>query len=390
MKKGRHPKMTVILLSIALSITLSLAPPAAIAADYPELMPVIHDGDLYGYALTATGEIAIKPRFATALDFHEGLARVSSNTKFGFIDTAGKIALDFIYDHAFSFHEGLAQVRIGKSWGYIDKTGGFVVTPRYEDCSEFRDGIAQVKLGGKWGIIDTAGEYLITPRFSSPPDFTEGLARIIAGGKVGYIDKTGEIVISPRFDYARPFREGAAAVQIGGRWFLIDRTGQPLTGQFDDLDSPSGGLACFKSGDYYGFVDMAGSVVIPPLYEKAWSFRQNLAQVVIDGKSGFIDKTGTLVIPARFDALWDIGGFVDGLAEAAIDGKWGCIGLDGQWIIPPNPPVRAFCGNTIPRAALSSTTNPITTFPAKNSPIPSKTPQCPTAPQTTKDSTTKT
>jgi hypothetical protein len=55
-----------------------------------------------------------------AKDFHEGLAAVSRNGKWGFVDKNGKVVVDFQFDDAGDFHEGLARVRNKDNRHYTD------------------------------------------------------------------------------------------------------------------------------------------------------------------------------------------------------------------------------------------------------------------------------
>jgi hypothetical protein len=59
--------------------------------------------------------------------FVEGLARVSINGKWGFIDTTGKEIISAQYDEAISFEDGYARVKFMGQWGVIDKKGNTVV-----------------------------------------------------------------------------------------------------------------------------------------------------------------------------------------------------------------------------------------------------------------------
>ena len=55
--------------------------------------------------------------------FCEGVAAVSLDRKWGYIDETGQLALPLIYDRAYSFDNGLAWVKIGNRCGYIDHEG---------------------------------------------------------------------------------------------------------------------------------------------------------------------------------------------------------------------------------------------------------------------------
>lgn len=49
------------------------------------------------------------------------------------------------------FSEGLAVISLNGKYGYIDKTG-MIVKPQFDSVKEFENGFASVRLG-KWGVI---------------------------------------------------------------------------------------------------------------------------------------------------------------------------------------------------------------------------------------------
>ena len=148
------------------------------------------------------------------------------------------------------------------------------------------------------------------------------------------------------YEMAGTFSNGVAAVKQNGLWFLIDGEGNKISDAFDQIvlkndrshisgkyflaSQNSGtytifetklkaqvsfdaeavdvltddGLIAFCRGGKWGFVDLAGTVVIEPCYAQARSFSSGLAAVYTD-QWGFIDPTGTMVIEPQFtDALY--------------------------------------------------------------------------------------
>lgn len=61
--------------------------------------------------------------------FSEGLARVSADGKWGFIDTEGQMVVPCVYDFAWDFHDGLARVRSNGKYCVVNKKGECVVQP---------------------------------------------------------------------------------------------------------------------------------------------------------------------------------------------------------------------------------------------------------------------
>ena len=90
--------------------------------------------------------------------YHEGLAIVKLNNKYGFIDKTGKEVIPIKYDNAWSFSEGLASVKLNNKYGFIDKTGKEVIPIKYDDAWGFSEGLAFVELNGKLFYINKRGE----------------------------------------------------------------------------------------------------------------------------------------------------------------------------------------------------------------------------------------
>ena len=71
----------------------------------------------------------------------------------------GVVAIPAKYDYAEDFSEGLAKVTLNGKWGYIDKSGNEVIPIKYDDAYSFENGKAEVLLKGKYGTIDKQGNF---------------------------------------------------------------------------------------------------------------------------------------------------------------------------------------------------------------------------------------
>ena len=117
----------------------------------------------------------IPARFLEDWNFSDGLALVKlqhfeTETKYAFINPAGKISIPLIRSRGLQIHA---------------------------EPPKFCDGLAPAEKDGKVGFIDVTGEFLISPRYSEAKNFAEGLAPVGVGRKLGYIDKTGKFVWPP-------------------------------------------------------------------------------------------------------------------------------------------------------------------------------------------------
>jgi hypothetical protein len=326
------------------------------------LFPVMDRGR--GGFIDRKGKLVIPLCFETVGDFSEGLARFERDGKWGFLDTTGAVAIQPSFPWAEDFHEDLAWVQaVGETlasngrWGFIDRTGKVVIAPEYSESrgvaeSEkgFSDGLAMVQKDeweGRTAYIDKSGAMVITPRFFYASPFKGGMAAVTeseSGERSwGYIDKTGMWAIPPEFDWATSFGEGLAAVNrkqncgyinLKGTFVLRPRVppGEQdcatVWGGFAD------GLARWRLGNKFGFVDHTGKFVIEPQFDLTGEFSEGLAAVQIAGKWGYIDTVGKVVIAPR--ALSAAEAFHNGLAYVVTtDGRHGYIEKTGKYVWKP-------------------------------------------------------
>lgn len=254
------------------------------------------------------------------------------------------------------FSEGLAKVcAFGSGWCfYVDKTGKILKPQNGERyLGDFSEGLAAVAVNGKWGFIDKTGKLVIAPQFQRTYFFSEGLARVTVnqgtGWSGGFIDKTGKVVIGPQLPWfwaANKFSEGLAQIGMeGGRGF-VDKAGtMVIPPQFKEAQDFSEGLAAVKVNGKWGFIDKTGTMVIEPRFDDVASyyddatseellrgFRGGLAGVEVNDKWGYIDKTGTMVISPQFDGTQS---FCEDLAGVVVTDKWGYIDKSGKMVVLP-------------------------------------------------------
>ncbi|WP_248925916.1 WG repeat-containing protein [Paenibacillus hamazuiensis] len=261
----------------------------------------------WGY-FDQTGKKAIRPKFALAYPFSEGLAYAVSKdlSQAGYIDRTGKfvITLDLSARlYAGDFKEGLAAVRKDGKWGFIDRQGNFVIAPKYEIVFPFSEGLARFAINNKVGFINRSGEEVIEPKYTSASEFLNGMAHV-EGDERGFINTKGELVID------------------------FEQLGLSVAGGFFGEYAP-----VFKNGKA-GYINKQGEFAIPPIYYGAGNFREGLAAVTFDGKSyGYIDKSAQMVITPQYDFAAP---FRNGQALVKVNGKWGFINPKGETIVSPS------------------------------------------------------
>ena len=317
------------------------------------LPPTISDEPVerYGFStdektvgfINKEGEVVIKPRYALAGDFSQGLSAVGVKTeegkiRWGYINHKGEFVVQPKYLMASDFSEErlagvLKDEGTQSSLVFIDRRGKEVINlgADYTMAQHFSEGLAAVqkKSTGKWGFINKKGKLVIDAKFNLVFFFSEGLAlaEIAKDDKIlaGYIDRSGNFALSPQFIAGIPFAENRAMVASNNlnEFQIIDRQGQVIKenlaiGCHVEKGFSEGLLSTylrigqgFFSGYLCGYIDREGKVVIPPQFDDAYPFSEGLANVQIGGKWGYINKQGEMVIEPKFD---EPSSFKNGLA----------------------------------------------------------------------------
>jgi len=98
------------------------------------------------------------------------------------------------YDYQGPYCDGLARVKTNQKWGFVDTTGNVVVPPKYNQVENFVDGLAKVRTGQRWGLVDKTGAVIIKPTFEWIYDFNDGIAKVKIDGEEYYMDRNGQRV----------------------------------------------------------------------------------------------------------------------------------------------------------------------------------------------------
>lgn len=132
-----------------------------------------------GYVLIHQDLITTLPLpYREVWEFTDGMAKVSAQEKFGFINTDGHLTIPLEYDDAWSFSEGLASVQKDNTYGYINVKNQLIIPHQYQQASPFHEGLAKVQLNDKWGFINKAGKTIIPCEYTDATSFSNGRAKV--------------------------------------------------------------------------------------------------------------------------------------------------------------------------------------------------------------------
>lgn len=123
-------------------------------------------------------------------------------------------------------------------------------------------------------------------------------------------------------------------INKGGKWGFTDRNGKIVVEPiYDEVYSYKDDLCCVEKNELFGFINRDGEEVVPIIYELALSFSEGLACVYKGGLCGYINDKNDMVVDFKFDAGTS---FEEGSCRVKRDGKWGELKLEDvthvRWI----------------------------------------------------------
>ena len=92
--------------------------------------------------------------------------------------------------------------------------------------------------------------------------------------------------------------------------------------------------ALVKVGDYYGVINKKGEFTVQPMYDDMWFPRNGRASFEQNGKWGYLDPAnGEIIVPATYDYVayyyYD-----DGYTVVENGGYYGVLDMDGKMVVP--------------------------------------------------------
>lgn len=270
--------------------------------------------------------------------FHNHLAIICDNDKYGYINENGEIVIPLKFDYANNFCGGLALVKVN--------------CKQMPFCGKYTSGktfINTMKSGGQCGVINTRGEYVVKPQYDYLSSFNRGIAvfeiegklkKITHGdvwwygyrdGKHGAINTRGEVVIQPVFDGLTQLENGVfiAKDHNSKKWGLLSNN-TDIVGSYDVIRVLNNGLYKVNIGLNYKVVLNAFDEPVFDDYE--------------EGRWGLLSVTGKQLTPLKYThisnfhngrALVNVNSQYDQLSGwSCIGGLWGYIDEKGEEVMP--------------------------------------------------------
>lgn len=185
-----------------------------------EILDKNYKGPAVSGFLNKSGELELYGYYEKVFNFSDGLACVVKNGKYGYITRNGEWAIKPAYAMAGSFSNGLAPALDEKTrkWGFVNKKGDWAIEPQFSKAKDFSDGLAAVWIDFKWGYIDVYGNYAIQPQYRIAESFSNGYAYIGKENSYYFIDSQGKQAFSEniysKLCFTKSFENGAALMAV--------------------------------------------------------------------------------------------------------------------------------------------------------------------------------
>ena len=154
----------------------------------------------------------------------------------GYMDVRGKMISPCIWEDGWDFHDGLAKVKQNGRYGMINQLGELVIPCEWKAMGFCSESLIAVKNDeGKCGFMNRWTKNIdIDFQWKEASMFSEGLAAVqsFENDRLGYINKQGEVVIPFVWKKARDFQNGLALVTRSkkflwwDKWVYINKKGE--------------------------------------------------------------------------------------------------------------------------------------------------------------------
>jgi len=266
--------------------------------------------------------------------FHEGLAIVMDNGKFGAISPSGERVIDCKYDVISDFHHGRAIFSINEKYGLIDRNDHIILQAKYDDIQSVFDTLFLFMENSLYGIMDSKGEVILAPIYGDVNVLKDNKVKVFMDNKTGIINSSLVEFVGVEFDDIIAFN-GGYIIKKNGKYGVMDALGKTvLSLQFDLISDNSSPNLSVQLGHKFSFLRIRDWKFVTPWTEtyKGWTeisgFNGSTYLVKKKGQHYWSDTTGKIMKPLKVKRLNYVGKVITG--NNAEDSKLGIMDRDGN------------------------------------------------------------
>ena len=246
---------------------------------------------------------------------------------FGYVNKNGKLVIDYQFINARDFHDGVAKVSSdGKRWSLINKKGR-TISETYEYIGDFEDGAALVRNLGNYGFIDKTGKFL-GEWYTKAERYGKGLYKVEKYESFALV--RGGMLVTKWFDQIERYSDLYILAKKEGKYAFLNNDGAYVVGWYDQLwtDDQDPYLVFVRNGNDYGFYNTENKF-ISPMYDTLM-FADDIILAKYNDKYGFLDRWGNKITDYEFDFATV---FDNGIATVEKAGKVAYINKKGDLVV---------------------------------------------------------
>jgi hypothetical protein len=274
-------------------------------------------------------------------------AKVRLNKCWGFVDKSGAELIPIIYDEISSnYLNKLNLVKKKNKYGIISSDGKIILPTKYDDIQYYSDNgelipsqlPTKVKSYDMWAYIDKNGNEVTPFKYDEIPYTYGNTLPVRVGAKWGFINKSGQEITPIQYGEWRRFQAYQFVCSKNGKWKIIDTTGKEVNAiPYDSIhvyNDYNYGIILFKRKNQWELLDEKNKpkAILKKLYEDIRPSNSGIIAILEDGKWGFVNAAGTLIVPPKYDEItpnWD-----NKKIGVCLDEKWGIINDKGKLTTP--------------------------------------------------------
>ena len=249
--------------------------------------------------------------FGKLTTFHNGMAPVYLNRKYGVINTKGELLTEELFDGAYqSLDNIMIALYKDSKWRYINNKGNFV-GEWYLFLKDFDKGVAAVATSKEtWGVIDSVGNEIVPCEYKKISMVNHMIVVQNAQDQFKVLSYTGKPIVDQWFKGAVSYEKGTMVGVKGDddKWRFLKNNGAYVNGSFKNIKLFTKGVAFVQNAQgKWGAIDMQGNEVLAYQYHHVKGVCNGLAAITNEkGEYAIVNNQGKMITDDWYDNAWAV------------------------------------------------------------------------------------
>jgi len=266
------------------------------------------------------------------------LIKDTSTKKWNIISFTGDTLLQAYYDSLYFVNDSILLFKEGNKFGIIDTQGKIRLSPYADSIIYIKKNYFKWCKKGYCGIIDHNGllkSDTLFPCFETLP-YTKAF-KVNYKDKIGIIAYDGTYIVPPiSSELVFEFSSGVYVFRDQKKYrALVDSEGIQLLDTFyhyQEICPFYNGFSRVKMYNYYGYINLKGSLTIATQYKMVQDVAQNRCGVKIKDKWAIVDDKENMIAQPYYS---EVSTYADSVCIISKNNKFGLIDYYGQELVEP-------------------------------------------------------